>query len=95
VAPLSRTAAERILVELSGWMLAKNGKSIEKDIVFKDFAKAMDFVNIVADIAELEGHHPDMGINYNKVHLVLTTHAIGGLSQNDFVLAAKIDSIRI
>ena len=55
----------------------------------------MDFVNMVADTAELEGHHPDIGIFYNKVSLTLTTHAIKGLSQNDFVLAAKIDAITL
>ena len=54
----------------------------------------MKFVNKVAKIAEKEDHHPDIKINYNRVELELTTHAISGLSQNDFILAAKIDEIR-
>lgn len=95
VPPLSQEAAQRLWAELSGWELAKNGKSISKDLAFKDFDKAMDFVNMVADLAELQGHHPDIDIRYNKVHLSLSTHAIKGLSENDFVLASKIDAIRL
>ncbi len=93
--PLPKAAAARLLTELSGWEIAKDGLNIAKDLVFKDFDKAMDFVNMVADAAEFEGHHPDIDIRYNKVHLVLTTHAVGGLSENDFILAAKIDTIRL
>lgn len=95
VKPLAKDAVEKLMAELSGWTLSKNGKSIEKEIVFKNFDKAMDFVNMVADLAEMEGHHPDIDIRYNEVKLVLTTHAIKGLSQNDFVLAAKIDTISL
>ena len=95
VKPLAKAAAERLMTELSGWMLAKDGLSLEKDMIFKNFDKAMDFVNMVADAAEFEGHHPDIDIRYNKVKLVLSTHSIGGLSENDFILAAKIDGIRI
>ena len=93
--PLSKDAAVRLMAELEGWELSKNGKSIEKEIVFKNFDKAMDFVNMVADMAEHENHHPDISISYNKVHLVLSTHAIKGLSDNDFILAAKIDGIKL
>ena len=94
--PVLDTAhAERFLAELEGWALSEKGHAIEKDLVFKNFDKAMDFVNMVADIAEQEGHHPDIEISYNKVHLGLTTHSIGGLSENDFILAAKIDGIRL
>ena len=93
--PLEREAAERLSAELTGWELSKNMKSLSKDMVFKDFDKAMDFVNMVADLAEFEGHHPDIDIRYNKVRLVLSTHAIKGLSENDFILAAKIDTISL
>lgn len=93
--PLTKSAATRLLGELSGWEMDKAAKSIKKDLVFKNFDKAMDFVNLVADAAEFEGHHPDIDIRYNKVALVLSTHSIGGLSENDFILAAKIDTIRI
>ncbi len=95
VEALARPIVERLLTEIAGWTLLKNGKAITKEFVFKNFDKAMDFVNMVADTAELEGHHPDIGIFYNKVSLTLMTHAIKGLSQNDFVLAAKIDAITL
>jgi len=66
---------------------------LDREFIFKDFAEAMKFVNKVAGIAEEENHHPDIKINYSRVELGLTTHAIGGLSENDFILAAKIDEI--
>ena len=68
------------------------GAKISKEYKFKDFIGAINFVEQVAEIAELEGHHPDIHIFYNKVLLELSTHAIGGLSENDFILAAKIDA---
>ena len=95
VKPLVRNVALRLLKELSGWAITGDAKSIEKELVFKNFDKAMDFVNMVADAAEFEGHHPDIDIRYNKVKLVLSTHSIGGLSENDFILASKIDSINL
>jgi len=93
--PLARPAALRLLSELSGWTLSRDTKMLAKDLVFKNFDKAMDFVNMVADAAEFENHHPDIHIFYNKVKLELSTHSIGGLSENDFILAAKIDDIRL
>lgn len=95
VAPLSKKESESFLGEVEGWELSSNAKHIEKTFTFANFDKAMDFVNMVADSAEFEGHHPDIDIRYNIVKLVLTTHAIGGLSENDFILAAKINSIRL
>jgi 4a-hydroxytetrahydrobiopterin dehydratase len=68
-------------------------KNIAREFEFKDFKEAMVFVNKVAEIANAEDHHPDMYIFYNKVRLELSTHAIGGLSENDFIMAAKIDRI--
>ena len=68
------------------------GAKISREYKFQDFIGAINFVNNVAEIAEGEGHHPDIKINYNKVMLELSTHAIGGLSENDFILAAKIDA---
>lgn len=93
--PLPATGVKRLLTELTGWTLSRDGKSIVKEMVFKDFDKAMDFVTMVADAAEFEGHHPDIDIRYNKVKLVLSTHSIGGLTENDFILAAKIDHIHL
>ena len=68
-------------------------KKIKQEFKFKNFKEAMKFVNRVAEIAESEGHHPDIYIFYNKVRLELWTHAIGGLSINDFILAAKIEHL--
>ena len=90
-APLEGRDLELLLGSVSEWKL--EGKKIAKEFKFKNFVEAMKFVNQVADIAEKEGHHPDMLISYSRVRCELTTHAIGGLSQNDFILAAKIDNL--
>lgn len=84
--------AKQHISELNNWTLEDN--KIEKSFKFSDFVEAMKFVNSVADIAESEGHHPDIHISYNKVKIVLWTHAVGGLSINDFIVAAKIDKIK-
>jgi len=76
-----------------GWTASPDAKKIARDFEFKDFKESMAFINKVADIAESEGHHPDIDIFYNKVHLDLSTHAVEGLSENDFILAAKINEI--
>ena len=78
---------------LSGWILTDDGKKIARNFNFKDFKEAMVFVNKVAGAAEAEGHHPDISISWNKVKLQLSTHAIGGLSTNDFIFAAKINAL--
>jgi len=75
------------------WPVSTDGRKIARQFVFKDFKETMDFVNKVAEIAEGEGHHPDIHVHYNNVEIELTTHAIGGLSQNDFILARKIEMI--
>lgn len=69
------------------------GKKIRHEFKFRDFAEAMEFVNKVADLAEAEGHHPNIHIYYSKVVIDLTTHNIKGLSENDFIIAAKIEKI--
>ncbi|MCE9585169.1 4a-hydroxytetrahydrobiopterin dehydratase [Candidatus Nomurabacteria bacterium] len=91
IKPFDKQKAEEYLFEIYNWVLGKNAKTISKEFKFKDFIGAINFINNVADIAEMEGHHPDIHINYNKVLLELTTHSIGGLSENDFIVAAKID----
>lgn len=68
-----------------------DGKKLQHEFKFKNFKEAMRFVNKVAELAEIEGHHPDIHIFYNRVTLELWTHAIGGLSENDFIMAAKIE----
>ena len=87
--PLSEDEAQALLTGVPGWEL-RDGNMLRRRFRFKDFVEAMAFVNRIAAIAEAEGHHPDMYISYNRVRLDLTTHAIGGLSQNDFIMAAKI-----
>lgn len=76
----------------SGWHLTSDSK-LSREYSFKDFKNTMGFVNKVADLAEAEGHHPVMHVSYNKVVIELWTHAIGGLSENDFILAAKIEKL--
>ncbi len=70
-----------------------NKKSIERTFEFDDFSQAIDFVNAVAEIAEEEEHHPDIDVRWNKVRLVLSTHSEGGLTDLDFQLAEKIDTL--
>jgi len=88
---LSVTEAEELARQTPEWSL--EDKALERQLKFKDFRQAMEFVNRVAAVAEEEGHHPDILISYNKVRLTLTTHKIGGLSRNDFIMAAKIDKL--
>lgn len=76
---------------LAGWQDFKE-KQIVKEYAFEDFKEALAFVNKVGALAEFEGHHPDIHLHgWNKVTITLTTHAIGGLSENDFIMASKID----
>ena len=89
--PLSREESEELAKEIPQWTL--KDKSIEREFTFKDFREAIGFVNKVADVAETQNHHPDICIYYNKVRLELSTHKIGGLSRNDFILAAKVDKL--
>jgi len=70
-----------------------DGKQISRHFSFINFRHAMDFADMVGELAEEEGHHPDMHIHYGKVEVELSTHAIGGLSENDFIMAAKIDAL--
>lgn len=92
--PLARTEAETMLAQLTGWMLWPDGKTISKSIKFKDFKSAFAFATKVAVLAEEEGHHPDLLISWGRVEIELSTHSIGGLSENDFILAAKINAIQ-
>jgi 4a-hydroxytetrahydrobiopterin dehydratase len=94
VAPLTRAAAERYRGALQpDWQLAQDAKSIQRDFAFRDFFRTMSFVNALAHIANLEDHHPDLEVGYNRCRVRFTTHAIKGLSENDFICAAKIDLI--
>lgn len=88
--------AQEQLRALSGWRLTHNGQRIRKDWVVRSFPAGIQFFAKVAELAEAEGHHPDLHLEgYRNVWIEIWTHAIGGLSENDFILAAKIDRLPI
>lgn len=92
--PLTRKEFSIYLDQVSDWAVIDNDAKIQREFTFKDFKEALDFVNAAGEIAEEEGHHPNICIHsWNKVKMTLYTHAINGLSENDFILAAKIDAI--
>jgi 4a-hydroxytetrahydrobiopterin dehydratase len=96
IAPLSRTAAEEVMQRLDGdWQLSLDGTSIQREFRFRDFFRTMSFVNAIAHVANIEDHHPDLEVGYNYCRVRFTTHAIGGLSENDFICAAKIDQLPV
>jgi 4a-hydroxytetrahydrobiopterin dehydratase len=83
----------RLLGQVSGWQPIDDNGKLRKRLRFADFKQAMAFVNRVADLAETEDHHPDFTVHYNIVEITLWTHTVGGLPENDFILAAKIDQL--
>ena len=92
----TRQRAEEQLGKLSGWRLTHDGERIRQDWVLRDFLAGIEFFTRVADLAEQEGHHPDLHLEgYRNVWIEIWTHAIGGLSENDFILAAKIDLLPV
>jgi 4a-hydroxytetrahydrobiopterin dehydratase len=94
VPPVERQEAERLLLDLPGWQLTDDGVRIRREWTVKNFMAALHFFNRVAELAEDEGHHPDLHlVGYRNVAIELWTHAIGGLSENDFITAAKINDL--
>ena len=93
VKPMDANEASKMLAELNDWRLDDSGKEIARTYKFKNYYETMAFVNALAWIAHREDHHPDLQVGYNRVEVRFSTHAIGGLSENDFICAAKIDSI--
>ena len=91
--PLTRREAEKLLKEITGWELNDTATIIRKAFKFKDFKDAMRFANNIAEVAELEGHHPDLVVKWGSVEVLLSTHSVKGLSENDFILAAKVDTL--
>ncbi|MDT8363242.1 MAG: 4a-hydroxytetrahydrobiopterin dehydratase [Nitrosomonas sp.] len=89
IPPLSASTVADLLTKLDGWQLIEN--KISKTFSFRNFYQTMNFVNAVAWIANREDHHPDMAVSYNSCQVTYSTHAINGLSENDFICAAKID----
>jgi 4a-hydroxytetrahydrobiopterin dehydratase len=92
----SSQEAEQQLKAVSGWRLTHDGQRIRKDWVMKDFMAGLEFFNEVSKLAESEDHHPDLHLEgYRNARIEIWTHAVGGLSENDFVLAAKIDRLPV
>jgi 4a-hydroxytetrahydrobiopterin dehydratase len=85
--------ARDMLGQLNGWALDESGKEISRSFRFKNYYQAIAFVNALAWIAHQEDHHPDLQVAYNRVQVRFSSHSIGGLSQNDFICAAKIDAL--
>lgn len=94
VEPLTRARAQELMTQLhSDWRLTDDARAIRREFRFKNFYRTMSFVNALAHIANLEDHHPDLEVGYGYCRVLFTTHAIKGLSENDFICAAKIDRI--
>ena len=90
---LSVGEVNRLLSQLSGWQVDPGGSELRKRFKFASFVENISFVNRMAELAEAEGHHPDFCVRYTILDVSLTTHAIGGLSENDFIVATKIDEL--
>lgn len=94
VEPISPDEAREQAAKLEGWSVTENGKAIRKRWKMRNFVAALEFFRVVGDLAEAEQHHPDLHLTgYREAAIEISTHAIGGLSENDFILAAKIDRL--
>lgn len=94
VSPMEPAAARALLDQLNhGWQLDTDSRLIRREYHFRNFHQTMSFVNAIAYIANTEDHHPDLELGYDYCRVTFTTHAIAGLSENDFICAAKIDAL--
>ena len=94
--PFNRIKINKYLKKVDGWSVKKNNNKnyyLEKEIKFKTFTESHQFTNTISKIAELEGHHPDISFGWGYVRIKIHTHAIKGLAENDFILAAKINQV--
>ena len=90
----TRVEAQGRMNEIPDWFLSDDAKSIYREYIVKDFVAAVDFINAIAPVAEAENHHPDIHLTgYRKVRIDLNTHALGGVTENDLILAAKISAL--
>ncbi|MCH7507970.1 MAG: 4a-hydroxytetrahydrobiopterin dehydratase [Proteobacteria bacterium] len=92
-APMTRKEAQATLRQIAGWELSEDGTMISRRFRFKNFFETMAFINAMAWIANTQDHHPDFSASYNYCLVNYTTHAIGGLSENDFICAAKVTAL--
>jgi 4a-hydroxytetrahydrobiopterin dehydratase len=96
VSALGADVVRSYLAAVPGWALTADGKRLRREWRVRDFAAALDFFNRVGALAEAEDHHPDLHLtNYRQVAVEMSTHAVGGLTENDFILAAKIDTVPV
>ena len=94
VTPYDPATARRLLEAVPGWELSPDSKTLRRLFVMKDFTAAVRFIDAITKVAEQEDHHPDFHLTgYRKLQIELSTHSIGGLSENDFILAAKINTL--
>ena len=93
VQPMTGAESAAMLRQTPEWQLIDDGRRIMRDFKFKDFTTAFEFVKLVSDLAESEGHHPDITFGWGYVTVSLQTHKINGLHENDFIMAAKIDEL--
>jgi 4a-hydroxytetrahydrobiopterin dehydratase len=91
IAPLSSATVDALMSQLAGW--EQYDHLIGKTFHFKNYHETMAFVNALAWLSHRENHHPDLSVHYNRCHVEYTTHAINGLSENDFICAAKVDAL--
>lgn len=91
--PLTREEIAKLHPKIPDWTISVDAKTISREYKFKDFHQTMDFVNKIAEISNHENHHPDMKVGYNYCAVEYTTHALDGLSENDFICAAKVSSL--
>lgn len=92
-APLKKDELKVLFKDISPKWKILNEHHLEREFTFKDFKKALVFTNLVGKIAEAEGHHPDIQLSWGRVRIMLWTHSVNGLSENDFIVAAKIDAL--
>lgn len=90
---MTREQADKLIEQVSGWSLDETARSISRRFEFKGFYRTMAFINALAWVANREDHHPDFSAGYNYCEVTFTTHAVDGLSENDFICAAKVDAL--
>lgn len=93
IPPLAKAEAENLLAQTPGWELLDEARKIQRKFRFDDFAQAMNFAQKVGEIAEAEGHHPDIALGWGYCDVLFNTHKIKGLHENDFIMAAKVNAL--
>ena len=95
ISPLTLSEAQTLLPQAPDWRLLDNGARLERRFAFKNFAAALAFINRIGDLAETEGHHPDITFGWGYASVLFYTHKINGLHENDFIMAAKVNQLYV